>query len=61
MSANIEVLMGEVATNSNGQKRDVELLLQSFLRALAEEQRLIKGSPPDSSDEANGSVDSEAL
>ena len=44
MSANIEALMGEVATNPDGQERDVELLLQSFLRALAEEQRLIKES-----------------
>ncbi len=48
MSANIEVLMGEVATNPDAQERDVELLLQSFLRALVEEQRLLKDSASDS-------------
>jgi hypothetical protein len=59
MSAKIEALMGEVATDPDGQERDVQLLLQSFLRALAEEQRLLKHLAPSFGD-SNSSNNPEA-
>ncbi len=47
MSANIEVLMGEVSSNpQEEEQKDVELLLQSFLRSLAEEQKVSKENRP---------------